>query len=404
MSKHAFLAPSSAHRWMNCPGCVALCEGVPKTSKPAAEEGSAAHWLAEQFLTAFKALRPAPIGLEGKWIAKDSHGYLVVPGKTKTPCWEITADMLRHIATYVDFVIEETRARKAQLLIETRVQVGDQCFGTADATIYEPRKRALVADFKYGAGVSVDAEENDQLLCYGVGVLGLDPEMEEIELVIIQPRDRNNPVAIRRWVIQADRLRSWHRDVLVPAAKRALSENAPLKSGAWCRWCEADAICPEVVNKALAVAGTDFENVKVPDPRILADTDLAKVLNASQLIRGWAASVEEYALERMQGGIKVEGWKLVQKKANRKFPDEDRVAQILKPKFGEEIYDQKLKSPKGMEDLCKAKGVDPKKALDGLWIIPDNGLTIAPVSDRRKAVTPMEVEFQDPAPDLSFLE
>ena len=388
---------------MNCPGCVSLCEGLPRTSKPAAEEGSAAHWLAEQALSAHFGVKPWEWPL-GKWIAKDSNGYKIVPAKGKGPhFWEVTGEMINHITVYTTLVIETAKKRSAQVYLERRVGVLDRCYGTADAIIYEPKKRAMVVDFKYGAGVSVDAEDNEQLLCYAAGVFSMDTAVTEIEVVIVQPRDRNNSEAIRRWNIQAHTLKAWVKNNLQPAAAKALSENAPLKAGPWCRWCEADAICPEVVNIALATAGADFADVKVPDPRALADADLARVLNASQLIRDWAASVEEYALERMQAGVPVEGWKLVQKKANRKWADEDKVRGAL-TRFRHDIYDLKLKSPKGMEDLLKERGEDPKKVLDGLWIIPDNGLTIAPATDKRKAITPLEHEFQDPAPDLSFLE
>ena len=407
-NKHAYLAPSVAHRWMNCPGCVALCADIPRaSSSPAAEEGSAAHWLAEQALSAFKAAKPWTWPL-GKWITKSGKGYALVDAKgSGSHFWEVTGEMVQHITEYTGFVIAETQARKAQLLIEMRVEILDRCFGTADAIIYEPTKRAMVVDFKYGAGVSVDAEDNEQLLCYAAGVFAKDTAMAEVEVVIIQPRDRNSTNAVRRWVIDARQLKKWKKQQLIPAAEKALSDNAPLKAGVWCRWCDGGAICPEVVNTALAVAGVDFADVKVPDPRALADKDLARVLNASQLIRDWAASVGEYALERMQGGVQVEGWKLVQKKANRKWPDEEAVIKALSPRFGPDIFEEpKLKSPKGIEDLVKKVGIlkEMKPTLEGLWIIPDNGLTIAPVSDRRKAITPMEVEFQDPSPDLSFLE
>lgn len=47
MSKHALLSPSSAHRWCNCPGSVALTKDLPNVSSPYAEEGTRAHRLAE---------------------------------------------------------------------------------------------------------------------------------------------------------------------------------------------------------------------------------------------------------------------------------------------------------------------------------------------------------------------
>jgi hypothetical protein len=51
MSGHAVLSPSSAERWMTCPGSVVLTEGLEDKGSDAAEEGTAAHELAERILS-----------------------------------------------------------------------------------------------------------------------------------------------------------------------------------------------------------------------------------------------------------------------------------------------------------------------------------------------------------------
>ena len=48
---HATLSPSSADRWMTCPGSVPLSEGIVDTSSEYAAEGSAAHEIAALCLT-----------------------------------------------------------------------------------------------------------------------------------------------------------------------------------------------------------------------------------------------------------------------------------------------------------------------------------------------------------------
>ena len=44
---HAKLSPSSAYRWIACPGSIRLSAGIPDTSSVFAEEGTAAHELCE---------------------------------------------------------------------------------------------------------------------------------------------------------------------------------------------------------------------------------------------------------------------------------------------------------------------------------------------------------------------
>ena len=76
---HAKLSASSAHRWLHCPGSVAASEKIPARSSFAADEGSAAHELAEIALNAGKtdcsylSGKPCPITmlsqLRGKWQA-----------------------------------------------------------------------------------------------------------------------------------------------------------------------------------------------------------------------------------------------------------------------------------------------------------------------------------------------
>ena len=47
---HALLAPSSAHRWIECPGSVVLSKDIPETTSEYAEEGTFAHAVAAHCL------------------------------------------------------------------------------------------------------------------------------------------------------------------------------------------------------------------------------------------------------------------------------------------------------------------------------------------------------------------
>ena len=55
MSKHAFLSPSSSHRWLNCTPSASLESEFENKTSHASEEGTAAHAWCEHKLK--KALR-----------------------------------------------------------------------------------------------------------------------------------------------------------------------------------------------------------------------------------------------------------------------------------------------------------------------------------------------------------
>ena len=56
--QHALLSALGAHRWLECPSSATLEAGLPESSSQAAEQGTAAHSLAEWRLR--RALHDAP--------------------------------------------------------------------------------------------------------------------------------------------------------------------------------------------------------------------------------------------------------------------------------------------------------------------------------------------------------
>ena len=50
MTNHSLLSPSTAHRWMICPGSVAMGMTLPDEPSDYAMEGTVAHALAESML------------------------------------------------------------------------------------------------------------------------------------------------------------------------------------------------------------------------------------------------------------------------------------------------------------------------------------------------------------------
>ena len=398
--QHAKLAPSAAKRWMNCPGCIRLSAGIKEKPSFYAEEGTLAHWLAEMTL---KNNSPSTDTVGGPWNNVKALG-LTVPEISKTV--KVDQDMIYYTQQYVDLIRGDNLLVGNPIAVETHVDLSwlyPDIFGTADTSAGEPFELLRVYDFKYSAGVVVEPDENPQQMIYALGDLGPDnPNMfNEVEIVIHQPRIPHTKGPVRRWRISVKDLYEWGHKVLKPCAERTYDPNAPLSAGEWCRFCPAleEGICKEVVLHAAQSAAIDFapdtpveqivSNVHLPDYGKLTVEQCAKALEFSKILAPWIAGLETFVQSRIESGMKIPGWKLVNKKGgNRKWIDKQRVIDNLALFYGDAIYnDPNLKSPAQME---KIPGIN-KAALSQFWDQPKPGVTIAPTNDSRPEVPPTAV-------------
>ena len=193
MAKHAKICgPSSAHRWMTCPGSERLSQGMPDSSSKYAEEGSLAHKLGEACL--LSGLDPLDyVGLE---LADETAA--------------IAEEMAAAVKVYTDYVKDlsggdcEPGNGVWKLFghnlsaVELPIDLGwliPGGKGTTDFVLYRLDTGDLhVVDYKHGAGVAVDPEWNPQLLLYAAGVVhdlrerGHTGFSGKVFLHIVQPR------------------------------------------------------------------------------------------------------------------------------------------------------------------------------------------------------------------------
>ena len=164
---HARFSPSAANRRIHCPPSLLLEEQFEEGESIYAAEGTAGHAMAEHLIRKYLKQR------------------------TQRPVSEYyTDELLEAVDEYVTFVtgeIEDARraCKSPVLLVEQRVDASeyvDGCFGTADMVIITD-KVAHIIDLKLGKGVEVHAEENPQLMIYGLGVLRMAEVLYDIETV-----------------------------------------------------------------------------------------------------------------------------------------------------------------------------------------------------------------------------
>lgn len=413
MTVHAILGASSAARWMSCTGSPRLIarltesgEVDPNKSSVYAEEGTAAHALAEHCL--HKDVAPAGL-IGGTMVYKDGDYTFDMAAELREVDFEVTEEMSDAVQLYLDTIAEEIRRLpNAERLVEVTVfplagYEGDS-FGTADVCLWDPIESELtVMDFKYGAGVVVDAEHNAQTMFYGLGglrrVVGESGAnaCEWVRLVIVQPRARHADGPVRTFKLRASELVEWG-GTLRSAIEATKDPKAPLHAGSHCKWCPAQPLCP--AQRALIVqqAQMDFAEpyvesdagarlaLMLPDPENGAR--LGEALDFLPLLDSWGKEVRGMAQRLLEHGRAVGDYKLVRKRANRRWSDEDSVAaEVLKVKGitkGDVYAAPKLLSPAQMEKLKKVG----KKWVETHAIKPEGALTIAKGSDPREAVAP----------------
>jgi hypothetical protein len=312
MGKHSILAPSSAHRWVKCPGSVLAELTVPPESKStAASEGDLTHRVGAQLID---------FGCRGllnkNWkhhletnLPKDKRGF--IPDR----------DMIQAAHGYAWEVFRVLRTLKIfggpHMGIEDRLEIPrihQTMIGTPDAWVYSARDDILIIwDLKYGF-LPVEPFENYQLICYFAGIdhkLGELNHETKVHFRIYQPRAPHPQGIYRRWKTTAGELDTYVNE-LHRQAERALGDNPPTVPGAHCRYCRARYACTACQRAALNAA--DYVGTPMPvelDEQGLA-VELAILEHAATQLDYRLTAIREQAERLLRGGGRIPGYRLAE--------------------------------------------------------------------------------------------
>jgi hypothetical protein len=355
-------------RWSRCPGSVRLSEGIPPTTSSYAEEGTRAHELAAALL-------------DENWIPDEVLAAA-------------DAEMYEAVQVYVDAVKEASV--QAKRLIEHRFDLSSLypgLFGTCDAVIFDRRFKTLrVFDYKHGAGIPVEVVEdgvpNLQLSYYGLGALiSTDFPCDWVELVIVQPRCAHPDGPIRRHTFPAIDMLDFATDLKTFAEKTA-DPNAPLVPGDHCRFCPARPICPKLQEAALEAGRAHFQDLTKAEMRhLLTPEKLVKALALLPQLESFISGIRELAYSELQAGRPVPGWKLVQKRATRRWRDEKDAEKFFRENFPQ-VTDLLFEKPslKSVSQVEKALTKKLHSRFKDLVEPVSSGTTLVPRSDPRQEV------------------
>lgn len=393
--RHSKIGPSSSHRWMNCPASVALSDkmvkaGTASLAGEAAREGTAAHHVLANCLMTGKE----PWDFAGQVVTVEGQDFIV------------DKDMVEGVALAVNFVrmlMDKNPGAILKVELALSSVLDEEAFGTGDVGIIVPGKKIIIADFKYGKGVTVEPDDS-QLKLYGYmfwEMFGSDHfegmESVPVEQWIMQPRIPHPRTELRDWSTTTQELTLWFMDEVLPAMAETRNPLASFKVGSWCHFCPARKKCPALQ--------ADTMNLDINrDPVALTPEEIGDLLERGTAIMKYLERIEEEALQRARQGDKIRGYKLVQKMANRAWKDQITVSEpdpcdpdappievvytveeLLKEKFGKDAYSApQLLGPAAIEKLPGGKSIVQRCAFK-----PDTGTTLAPESDRRVEVRPL---------------
>jgi hypothetical protein len=387
MGKHAILSPSGASRWLSCTPSARLEQTFPDRSNDAADEGTAAHKLAEielKFMFGFTTAQQY----------RNERADFV-----KTSKW-YCQDMANYIDDFCAYVEEafNSAGEGAQIFLEVELNLNfwvPEGFGTGDVIIVSDTV-AILIDLKYGKGVSVSAFENKQLRLYSLGVVfhfGLTFGFKRIVATIYQPRIDN----ITTDEITVKALETWAEEVLKPRALLAFAGTGEFVVGEHCTFCRAAPECRALAEANLKIIQTDFGTVEnVPAMEMLTVAEYVEILAASARVRSWLKSIERHALVEALRGRKWPGYKVVQGRSSRKWSEPLVVeTRLLSLNY---LEDQIFEPSKLLSVAQIEKVVGKKKLPDmlGSLIHKSSGApALVPESDKRIEYKPAEVDFAE---------
>lgn len=367
---HSIYGASGASRWRLCPGSVRVIQEAkangdipPKKSDKYADEGTIAHDWATKVLT-----YETPLGEVPDEFREHLEGYINF-------CREVEEEGLR--------TVNRTKRGFRSILNEKTIPLfyRPQDKGTVDHAVVCP-DFIHVTDLKYGAGIKVDAEENDQAQVYAISLIQNLEIMEghsfsddtPVHITIHQPRHFSFTGEPETWEVTVGFLREAAKQIErdYKAAQAATTEECNPSDKA-CQFCDAKGVCRVRAKTSFGglppaldiEADFDIEDGTKPDLPAFKDFDretltpgqVAWICRNGGTIKKIVEDVIKAETERIQAGGELRGMKLIPGTlGNRTWVDEKNAETFVRGLFGAAESYKPRKLLTAPQVLAKAKG------------------------------------------------
>lgn len=359
---------SSANRLINCPASRRMSKGIPNTTNPQAELGTAAHELGEHCLR---------YGFEpSECVGLTFNDHVV------------DEPMAEAVTVYVGYIRSLQIKTGYRALLEQRVVMTSlgraDVFGTSDCVIIAGDTLYII-DYKHGYGV-VEVQDNNQAIGYALATLdtfNLWGIITRVVTTIVQPRKSHIDGPIRTATYTVTDLKEYWWPKYYEAVVKGENPTTPTVAGKHCKYCPARGFCRSRIMATLRAVYWD-------NPiDTMTDGEIEVIYSELEQVKTNVEAIQGRALQLARNGYKFNEYKLVDSITRYKCKDEKALVEAAASNGvpTDKLYERKLKS------MSAVKKVLPWQVVNKFYEKPPASTTLVPMSDNRPAKRTSEIKF-----------
>lgn len=327
MAEHARFSPSSLHRLSKCPASLMEAESRPPQE---ATEFAARGTLLHEYVV--RARKKGPTVIQELKDREDRYHILA--------CLE-----------YIDKLVL-TCKKMHSVELEKKVSLENfglpQIWGTADVVMLDYYARKVhVVDWKFGKGIQVFAQNNQQGLAYLAGAAAEYQNFHDFTFHIVQPTKKH----VDSFNITREDLEKHVEYVFKATVVKCLDKNPKyFPSNEACQWCPAKVDCVARKEHNESIAKKIFF-AKAKLPRVPKE-ELAEILSMEKDIKAYLKDIKDYAFGQLKNNKGFPNFKLVKGRVSRTYINESEAYDWFKENTDiptDELYTTKFKTPASIE-------------------------------------------------------